>query len=161
MTDSGINRHQRTFFVVCQRATITEHDWPWHTSSAAAASAAVGHVGVVLLSTPLAPRHKEELILLGVAGSVEDTLSWREGERGTIGEERMDSFFDCVADCADCLPNDNSTHVDDPATRSRRRWEQEREAEYGQSYASSVHSSGQVRGWGRKVVSLPCAAVVQ
>ncbi|CAM9997868.1 unnamed protein product, partial [Ectocarpus fasciculatus] len=55
----------------------------------------------------------------------------------------MGSFFDCVVDCADCLPNDNSTHVDDPATRSRRRWEQEREAEYGQSYASSVHSSGQ------------------
>ncbi|CAB1106207.1 unnamed protein product [Ectocarpus sp. CCAP 1310/34] len=57
----------------------------------------------------------------------------------------MTSIFDCVGDCTLCLPSDNSTHVDDSATPSRRRWEQEREAEYGHSYASSGHSSGQVR----------------
>ncbi|CAN0521729.1 unnamed protein product, partial [Ectocarpus sp. 12 AP-2014] len=74
------------------------------------------------------------------------TVSWREGKRGRIGDERrMASIFDCVGDCTLCLPSDNSTHVDDPATPSRRRWEQEREAEYGHSYASSGHSSGQRR----------------
>ncbi|CAM9754680.1 unnamed protein product, partial [Ectocarpus sp. 8 AP-2014] len=57
----------------------------------------------------------------------------------------MASIFDCVGDCTLCLPSNNSTHVDDSATPSRRRWEQEREAEYGHSYASSGHSSGQRR----------------
>ncbi|CAN0213501.1 unnamed protein product [Ectocarpus sp. 4 AP-2014] len=57
----------------------------------------------------------------------------------------MASIFDCVGDCTLCLPSDNSTHVDDSATPSRRRWEQEREAEYGHSFASSGHSSGQRR----------------